>query len=50
MAQRRTIEIFTPGRPTCSETVKLVKRIAGSAHDVQILDMHQVARLSCCAG
>ena len=41
MAQRRRIEIFTAGCPTCSETVDLVKRIAGSAHDVEILDMHQ---------
>lgn len=41
MAQRRRIQIFTAGCPTCSETVDLVKRIAGSAHDVEILDMHQ---------
>ncbi len=41
MAQRRKIEIFTAGCPTCSETVELVKRIAGSVHDIEILDMHQ---------
>ena len=41
MAQRRKIEVFTAGCSTCSETVDLVKRIAGSAHDVEILDMHQ---------
>ncbi len=41
MAQKRKIEIFTAGCSTCSETVELVKRIAGSAHDIEILDMHQ---------
>jgi len=41
MADRKKIEIFTAGCPTCSETVELVERIAGSAHDVEILDMHQ---------
>ena len=41
MAQRRRIEIFTAGCPTCSETVELVKRIVGSGHDVEILDTHQ---------
>lgn len=40
-ATRKKIEIFTAGRSTCSETVELVKRIAGPAHDVEILDMHQ---------
>jgi glutaredoxin len=43
MTQRKKIEIFTAGCPTCSETVELVKRIAGSAHDVEILDMHQAS-------
>src|SRR5260221_6646306 len=41
MPQRKKIEIFTAGCSTCSETVELVKRIAGVAHDVEILDMHQ---------
>ena len=41
MAQRKKIEIFTAGCSTCTETVELVKRIAGSTHDVEILDMHQ---------
>ncbi len=43
MAQghRRKIEIFTAGCPTCNETVELVKRIAGSNHDIEIQDMHQ---------
>lgn len=41
MAQKRKIEIFTAGCPTCNETVELVKPIAGSSHDIEILDMHQ---------
>ena len=41
MPQRKKIEIFTAGCSTCNETVELVKRIAGSTHDVEILDMHQ---------
>ena len=41
MADRKKIEIFTAGCPACSEAVELVKRLAGSAHDVEILDMHQ---------
>jgi len=39
--QRRKIEIFTAGCATCNETVDLVKRIAGSNHDIEIHDMHQ---------
>jgi glutaredoxin 3 len=39
--QRRKIEIFTAGCATCNETVELVKRIAGSNHDIEIHDMHQ---------
>ena len=41
MADRKKIEIFTAGCPACQEAVELVKRIAGSVHDVEILDMHQ---------
>jgi glutaredoxin len=39
--QRRKIEIFTAGCAACNETVDLVKRIAGSNHDIEIHDMHQ---------
>jgi len=41
MAQKKKIEIFSAGCSTCRETVDLVRRIAGSAHDVEVLDMHQ---------
>jgi glutaredoxin 3 len=39
--QRNKIEIFTAGCSTCNEAVDLVKRIAGSSHDIEIHDMHQ---------
>jgi glutaredoxin 3 len=41
MVQKRKIEIFSAGCATCRETVDLVKRIAGSIHDIEVLDMHQ---------
>jgi glutaredoxin 3 len=41
MSQKKKIEIYTAGCSTCDETVELVKRIAGSNHDIEILDMHQ---------
>jgi glutaredoxin 3 len=41
MAQKKKIEIFPAGCATCRETVALVKRIAGSDHDIEVLDMHQ---------
>jgi glutaredoxin 3 len=41
MPRRKKIEIFTAGCSTCNETVELVKRIAGAAHDFEIHDMHQ---------
>jgi hypothetical protein len=40
-AQRKKIEIFSAACSACSETVEMVKRIAGSAHDIEIHDMHQ---------
>ncbi len=38
---RKTIEIFSAGCSICTGMVELVKLIAGSAHDVEIRDMHQ---------
>ena len=43
--QRRKIEIFTAGCATCNETVDLVKRIAGSNHDIEIHDMHALDQI-----
>ena len=41
MAAKKKIEIFSAGCSTCKETIELVKRIAGSSHEVVIHDMHQ---------
>lgn len=41
MAQTHKIEIFSAGCSTCKETIDMVRKIAGSDHDVQIHDMHQ---------
>ena len=41
MATKRKIEIFSAGCSTCKETIELVKRIAGSSHEVVIHDMHK---------
>ena len=41
MTTKKKIEIFSAGCSTCKETIELVKRIAGSSHEVVIHDMHQ---------
>ncbi len=41
MTTSKNIEVFSAGCPTCKETIELVKRIAGSSHQVVIHDMHQ---------
>ena len=41
MATRKKIEVFSAGCSVCKETIELVKRIAGSSHEVVIHDMHQ---------
>jgi glutaredoxin 3 len=41
MSARKKIEVFSAGCSTCEETIELVKKIAGSAHDVVIHDVHQ---------
>jgi glutaredoxin 3 len=41
MATKKKIEIFSAGCSICKETIELVKRIAGSAHEVVIHDMHK---------
>jgi len=35
-----TIEIFSAGCATCKETIEVVKKLAGSEHQVHIRDMH----------
>jgi len=41
MSTTKKIEVFSAGSSTCKETIELVKRIAGSSHEVVIHDMHQ---------
>jgi glutaredoxin len=41
MNQKRKIEIFSAGCATCKEAIEMVKRIAGSDHEIQVHDMHQ---------
>ena len=43
MAQKKKVEVFSAGCSTCKETIELVKRIAGSAHEVVVHDMQQTA-------
>ena len=41
MAARKRIEVFSASCSTCKETIELVKRMAGSSHEVIIHDMHK---------
>jgi len=41
MVSRKRIEVFSAGCATCEETIESVKRLAGSAHEVVIHDMHK---------
>jgi len=41
MTTKKKIEVLSAGCSTCKETIELVKRIAGSSHEVVIHDMHQ---------
>ncbi len=41
MTTKKRIEVFTAGCSTCKETIELVRRIAGTSHEVLIHDMHQ---------
>jgi len=40
MAKKR-IEVFSAGCSTCKETIELVKRLAGSSHEVIVHDMQK---------
>lgn len=37
----KTIEVYSAGCPTCRETIEMVKKLAGSQHEVRIRDMQQ---------
>ena len=36
---KHTIEIYSAGCATCNDTIEMVKKVAGSDHDVHVLDM-----------
>ena len=38
---RRKIEVFSAGCSTCKETIELVKKLAGSSHEVEVHDMNR---------
>jgi len=40
MATKKKIEVFSAGCTTCKETIEVVKRLAGSSHEVVVHDMH----------
>jgi len=39
--RKHKIEVFSAGCSVCHEAVELVKRIAGSSHEVAVVDMHK---------
>lgn len=41
MSPTKTVEVFSAGCQTCKETVELVKRLAGSGHEVVVHDMQK---------
>lgn len=41
MNTRKKIEVFSAGCSTCKETIELVRKIAGSSHEVVIHDMQK---------
>lgn len=41
MATKKKIEVFSAGCSTCKETIEMVKRLAGTAHEIVVHDMHQ---------
>jgi len=38
---KHKIDIFSAGCKTCKDAIEVVKKLAGSEHDVQVHDMHQ---------
>ncbi len=41
MNTRKKIEVFSAGCSTCKETIELVKKLAGSSHEVEVHDMNK---------
>ena len=43
MSARRNIEVFSAGCAACDDTVAMVRRIACSSCEIEVLDMHDPA-------
>lgn len=41
MNQTRKVEVFSAGCPACQEVIKVVRQIACSSCEVEVLDMHK---------
>lgn len=41
MSTKRKIEVFSAGCATCKETIEVVERLAGTAHEVIVYDMNK---------
>lgn len=41
MSTKKKIEVFSAGCATCKETIELVRRVAGSSHEVTVHDMNK---------
>jgi glutaredoxin 3 len=41
MNTKKKIEVFSAGCSTCNETIEMVKRLAGSSHEVVVHDMQK---------
>jgi glutaredoxin 3 len=41
MSTKKKIEVFSAGCAACKETIELVRRLAGSSHDVVVHDMNK---------
>jgi glutaredoxin len=41
VATKKKIEVFSAGCPACNETIGVVKRLAGSSHEVVVQDMRK---------
>ena len=46
MNTKKKIEVFSAGCSTCKETIELVKRLAGSSHEVVVHDMQKTETAS----
>ncbi len=46
MNTKKKIEVFSAGCSTCKETIELVKRLAGSSHEVVVHDMQKAETTS----